>query len=141
MAEGGIWALHSVRPEPSNDRESPTNIWLEVWTIHGHLSRHVHLRIKVADTLFQNQAAWGANGKVWDTVAAVLTPVEAKKVQLLAKEPSVTSSVDRDLEDGRAAGINQTPTMFITRGANRYPLAGSVNYNLLRSLLDGLLAK
>src|ERR1035441_5091257 len=50
----------------------------------------------VADALFQNQVAWAANGKVWDAVANVLTPAEAKKVQLLAKDPSVMSSVDRD---------------------------------------------
>jgi protein-disulfide isomerase len=94
---------------------------------------------QVADALFLNQVAWAANGKVWDTVANVLTPVEAKKVQLLAKDPSVMSEVERDVEAGRAVSINQTPTMIITRGAKSYPLAGTVNYNLLRSLLDGLL--
>jgi protein-disulfide isomerase len=94
---------------------------------------------QVADTLFLNQVAWGANGKVWDTVASVLTPAEAKKVQSLAKDPSVLSEVQRDVDAGRAAGINQTPTMFITRGTSRFPVAGAVNYNLLRSMLDGLL--
>jgi protein-disulfide isomerase len=94
---------------------------------------------QVADALFLNQFAWEVNGKVWDAVANVLTPVEAKKVQLLAKDPSVMSEVERDVEAGKAASINQTPTMIITRGPKRYPLAGAVNYNLLRSLLDGLL--
>ena len=94
---------------------------------------------QVADTLFLNQVAWAANGKVWDTVANVLTPVEAKKVQLLAKDPSVLSEVQRDVDAGRAAGINQTPTMFVISGTSRFPVAGAVNYNLLRSLLDGLL--
>jgi protein-disulfide isomerase len=94
---------------------------------------------QVADTLFLNQVAWGASGKVWDTVAGVLTPAEVKKVQLLAKDPSVLSEVQRDVDAGRAAGVNQTPTMFVTRGTNRFPVAGAVNYNLLRSLLDGLL--
>jgi predicted DsbA family dithiol-disulfide isomerase len=79
------------------------------------------------------------NGKVWDTVAGVLTPAEAKKVQLLAKDPSVLSEVQRDVDAGKAAGINQTPTMIVTRGTNRFPVTGAVNYNLLRSLLDGLL--
>ena len=94
---------------------------------------------QVADALFLNQVAWEANGKVWDTVANVLTPAEAKKVQLLAKDPSVLSEVQHDLEQGMAAGINQTPTMIVTRGTNRFPVVGAVNYNLLRSLLDGLL--
>jgi protein-disulfide isomerase len=94
---------------------------------------------QVADTLFLNQVAWGASGKVWDAVAGVLTPAEAKKVQSLAKDPSVLSEVQRDVDAGRAAGINQTPTMIVTRGTNRFPVTGAVNYNLLRSLLDGLL--
>ena len=94
---------------------------------------------QVADTLFLNQLAWAANGKVWDTVANVLTPVEAKKVQLLAKDPSVLSGVQRDVDEGKAAGINQTPTMIVTHGASRFPVAGQVNYNILRSLLDGFL--
>ena len=94
---------------------------------------------QVADTLFLNQVAWAANGKVWDAVAGVLTPVEAKKVQLLAKDPSVLSAVQHDVDAGKAASINQTPTMIVTRGPKSFPLAGAVNYNLLRSLLDGLL--
>ncbi len=93
----------------------------------------------VADALFKNNLVWELNGKVWDAVASVLTPAEAKKVQLEAKEPSVLSEVQRDVDEGRAAGINQTPTMIVTRGANRFPVVGLVNYNLLRSLLDGLL--
>jgi len=94
---------------------------------------------QVADALFLKQVAWSASGKVWDTVANVLTPAEAKKVQLLAKDPAVLSEVQHDLELGRAAAINQTPTMIVTRGTSRFPVVGAVNYTLLRSLLDGLL--
>ncbi len=94
---------------------------------------------QVADALFLKQVAWSASGKVWDTVANVLTPSEAKKVQLLAKDPAVLSEVQHDVELGRAAAINQTPTMIVTRGTSRFPVVGAVNYTLLRSLLDGLL--
>jgi protein-disulfide isomerase len=94
---------------------------------------------QVADTLFLNQLAWSESGKVWDTVANVLTPVEAKKVLLLAKDPSVLSEVQRDVDAGRLVPVNQTPTMIVKRGASRFPVVGAVNYNLLRSLLDGLL--
>jgi len=94
---------------------------------------------QVADALFLKQVAWSASGKVWDTVANVLTPAEAKKVQSLAKDPAVLSEVEHDLELGRAAAINQTPTMIVTRGTSRFPVVGAVNYTLLRSLLDGLL--
>jgi len=49
------------------------------------------------------------------------------------------SEVERDVEAGKAAGINQTPTMIVTRGTSRFPVAGAVNYKSLRSMLDGLL--
>jgi len=94
---------------------------------------------QVADALFKDQVAWAASGKVWDTVAGVLTPAEAMKVEALAKDPSVLSAIQRDTDAGMAAGINQTPTMIVTHGTSRFPVAGSVNYNLLRSMLDGLL--
>jgi phage terminase large subunit len=94
---------------------------------------------QVADALFLAQSTWELNGKVWDTVANVLTPAEAKKAQALVKDPAVLSEVQHDVDLGVAAAINQTPTMIVSRGAKRYPLAGTVNYTLLRSLLDGLL--
>ena len=94
---------------------------------------------QVADALFLAQTTWEVNGKVWDAVVKVLTPAEAGKVQLLAKDPTVLSEVQRDVDAGIAAGINQTPTMIVTHGTSRFPVAGAVNYNLLRSMLDGLL--
>src|ERR1035438_8030725 len=41
----------------------------------------------VSDALFRNQQVWSLNGKVWETVAGVLTPEEQKKVQALANDP------------------------------------------------------
>ena len=77
---------------------------------------------QVANALFLNQAAWEVSGKVWDTVANVLTPAEAKKVQSLAKDASVLSAVERDVDAGKAAAINQTPTMIVTRDTRRFRL-------------------
>jgi protein-disulfide isomerase len=96
---------------------------------------------QVSDALFKSQAIWAENGKVWDTVSPVLSATEAKKVQALAKDPGVLSEIEREAGLAKTEVINQTPTMIVTRGSNRYPLAGAVNYNLLRSLLDGLLKK
>ena len=95
---------------------------------------------QVCDALFKNQATWGANGKVWDTVAAVLTPAEQKKVQALAKDPSVLTQVQQDLDMGSMQRINQTPTIVVSRGQRRYPFPGpdAGTYPLLRALIDGL---
>ena len=96
---------------------------------------------EVADALFANQAAWGANGKVFETVASVLTPAEAAKVRAIAKEPSIAAEIQRDVDLGRAVGVNQTPTMIVKHRSIPYPISGAVNYDLLRTFLDGRLAK
>jgi len=91
----------------------------------------------VADALFRNQAEWANSGKVWETVASVLSPEQQKKVQTIAKEPSVEAEVQRDVDAGTKEKINSTPTIFITRGTQHFPIAYPINYMFLRSLLDG----
>ena len=96
---------------------------------------------KVADVLFQSQPSWAENGKVFETVASVLTPAEQKQVQALAHEPSVMSEVDRDLQEGQQEHVNQTPTMLVIRNGKKYPIAGMINYDLLRRFFDDLISK
>jgi protein-disulfide isomerase len=96
---------------------------------------------QVADVLFLNQASWGTSGKVWETVASVLTPAEQKKVQALAKDPATLAQVQQEVDSGQQQRIPQTPTIIISRGTKRYSFPGpdQNNYPLLRSLIDGLL--
>jgi protein-disulfide isomerase len=92
----------------------------------------------VADKLFLNQADWSANGKVWDAVASALTPAEQKKIQLLVKDPSIPNEVESDVQLGNKLGVNSTPTVFLTQGMRRFPIPNPMNYELLRSLINGL---
>jgi protein-disulfide isomerase len=94
----------------------------------------------VAGAIFANQAVWSTNGKVWDSVAAVLSPADQKKVQALSKDPGVIAEVKREYDAGVAAGITGTPAIFVTHGTRRYPVpAAQLEYSLLKSLLDGFL--
>ena len=93
---------------------------------------------EVANALFANQAVWAMNGKVWDYVAAVLSPADQKKVQALAKAPGVAAEIERECQEGVSSGVNSTPTLIVSHGAKRYPLPSTVDYSLLRSFLDGL---
>jgi protein-disulfide isomerase len=94
---------------------------------------------QVSDALFKNQTVWAVNGKVWETVASVLTPTEQKKVQELAKSPSVTGEVEKEYQEGVAMGVNSTPTMVVTHGPQRYPIpAQNLNYGFLKSMIDGM---
>jgi protein-disulfide isomerase len=95
----------------------------------------------VADVLFLNQPAWGATGKVWDTVAGVLTPPEQKNVQELAQSPAILALVQQDIDSGLTQRLNRTPTLIVSRGAKRYPFAGPglENYPILKALIDEML--
>jgi protein-disulfide isomerase len=95
---------------------------------------------EVADALFRTQATWSINGRVWDTVASVLTPTEQKRVQELAKDPSVMNEVQQDIQAGLADKVNQTPTVVIVKGTKRWPWGGPDfnTYPLMRSLINGL---
>jgi protein-disulfide isomerase len=95
---------------------------------------------EVADALFRTQSAWGQTGKVWESVASALTPAEQKKVQALVKDPGVVAEVQREYDSGVSAGVNSTPTVFVSQGSKRYPInAQQLHYGFLKSLLDGML--
>jgi protein-disulfide isomerase len=95
---------------------------------------------EVSSALFKNQENWAVNGKVWETVASVLTPTEQKKVQELAKSPGVEAEVQREYNEGIAAGVNATPTIIVTSGSKRYPIPSQeLYYGFLKSLIDGML--
>jgi protein-disulfide isomerase len=91
----------------------------------------------VADALFRSQESWENSGKVWETVATVLSPDQQKRVQALTKDPSVPSEVQRDVDQGNREGITGTPAIFITR-PQHLTLPWPINYNYLQSLLNGL---
>src|SRR5262244_2925930 len=42
----------------------------------------------VADVLWATQTRWSVSGKVWETIAPVLSPEDQKKVQTLFNDPS-----------------------------------------------------
>jgi protein-disulfide isomerase len=96
---------------------------------------------QAADILFATQSVWAANGQVEQTVNKVLTPDEAKKVKLLIKDPGVQAQIQHDLTEGQSVPISQTPTILVTHGFRRYPIAGVSDFGLLRSFLNDLLKK
>jgi protein-disulfide isomerase len=94
----------------------------------------------VANVLFHTQESWELSGKLWETVASVLTPDQQKKVQSLAGDPGVLAEVESDYTYAVASGINGTPTLFISRGSKRYQAsAGVLEYSLLKSMIDDFL--
>ena len=126
-------------------REFPLNIPQHVYSRPAAALAVAAARIGkyqiVSDALFKTQQSWSTTGKYWEVVAAVLTPDEQKKVQALANDPAVLAEVQRDVDRGTQAMVNQTPTLMITYKLKQQPWAQWADYSLFRSYVDGLLKK
>jgi protein-disulfide isomerase len=95
---------------------------------------------QVCDVLFRKQDDWAASGKVDETVCSVLSADDARKVRALAKDQSVIAEVQADIQSGRAAQVDGTPTVFLTRGGKTYRIPSGAGYDILRRFIDQLLA-
>jgi protein-disulfide isomerase len=91
-----------------------------------------------ANILFAKQSAWSLDGKLDQTLAAVLTPAEQKKVVALVKDPRVQSAIDHDVAEGRALPLAFTPTVLLTYKSRQYKLDGEglFNYKWMKATLD-----
>jgi protein-disulfide isomerase len=134
VVPGKVYLIHREFPLPNH-------AYSRLAASYASAAARIGKYQEVADVLFLNQVVWSANGKVDETVSSVLTPAEASKVRALAKDPSIAAEIQRDVELGKAMGLNQTPTMIVKHRSIPYPISGNVNYDLLRSFLDGRLAK
>ena len=94
-----------------------------------------------ADILFAKQTAWSQDGKLDETLGAVLTPAEQKQVMALIKDPRVQNPIEHDLAEGYALPVKSTPTVVVTYKLRKYPLFGEglFNYRWVKATLDDLL--
>ena len=99
--------------------------------------------VQAANALFAKQESWSRDGHVAETLDAVLTPDERKKVRALLKAPAVQTEITHDLEEAATMQVPGTPTLLITYRGRRYPLSGPgvMKYVWVKSFLDSLLAK
>ena len=95
----------------------------------------------VSDALFKNQQSWGMSGKVWESIAPVLTPDEQKKVQALANDPRIMAEVQHDYDLAQNSRLNQTPTMVVTYKGKQTPWVYWDDYKLFQSYMNDLLKK
>ena len=129
--KGKVYIVHHEFPLPMHAHAMEA-------ACYACAASHVGKYEQVCDVLFRQQDTWANSGKVDETVCSVLTPTEQKKVLALSKEPAVPGEVESDVALGNSLGVNSTPTVFITKGMRRFPIPNPMNYQLLRSLIDGL---
>jgi len=95
---------------------------------------------QAGDVLFRTQESWAASGNVDQTVCSILTPMEAKKVRALAKDPAVIADVQQDIQAGRSANVSSTPTLILTHRSKQYRLPGGASYEIMRRFIDQLIS-
>ncbi len=96
---------------------------------------------EVETALYTTQATWENTGRIKDAVSSVFTPAELKRVEALMNKPEVQAAIDEDIALGKAKGITQTPSIFVTCKGQTNPLPpGGVTYGVLKQYFDYLLS-
>jgi protein-disulfide isomerase len=127
---GKIFMVH-------RDFPLPMHAYSRVAAEYSRAAAHIGKTEVVEQALFQNQEKWEATGDVKGTVAAVLSPAEMKKVQVLVDSKTLEPLIDKDKQLGMTIPVNQTPTSIIhTKDGQTYPVVGFVSFDVLKTLLD-----
>jgi protein-disulfide isomerase len=132
---GKIYMVH-------RDFPLPMHAYSRVAASYSRAAAHIGKDEAVEVVLFQNQEKWEANGKIAETVASVLTPAEMKKVQALVDGKTLEPLIEKDKQLGQGYAVNQTPTTWLhTKNGQSFPVVGFVNYDVLKTFLDQLVAQ
>jgi len=94
------------------------------------------------ETLYSKQDQWGSTGKIEDTLAAVLSPADMKKVRTIeaTQGSQIDAAIAKDMALGESRGVNGTPSIYVFHKGQMTPLPpGGVNYSLLKQYIDYLL--
>jgi len=129
---GKVYLIHRDFPLPSfkYSREA---------ALYAIAASHFNKYEQVSDALFARQEYWGSNGRVEEVVAGALTPEEMKKARVLVKDPQVIQQLDHEIELGKAARVNSTPSIFLTRRTRVIPVPPSVSYPILSRVITDML--
>jgi len=132
---GKVYMVH-------RDFPLPMHAYSRVAASYARAAAHIGKGEPVELALFQNQEKWEASGDVKGIVASVLNPTEMKKVQSLVDGRTLEPLIERDKQLGQAVPVNQTPTSIIhAKNGQSYPVIGFVSYDVLKTLLDQLVAQ
>ena len=132
---GKIYMVH-------RDFPLPMHAYSRIAASYSRAAAHIGKDEVVEVALFQNQPKWEADGKVSEIVASVLTPGEMKKVQAIVDSRTLEPLIEKDKQLGQVYAVNQTPTTWLhTKNGQSFPVVGFVNYDVLKTFLDQLVAQ
>jgi protein-disulfide isomerase len=96
----------------------------------------------VEQALYSHQDEWGATGNIQPILAAVVSPADMKRIQLVetTQAAELDAAVARDMALGNSRHVDATPSIFVTHNGQTTALPpGGVDYKLLKQYLDYLL--
>ena len=132
---GKIYMVH-------RDFPLPMHAYSRIAANYSRAAAHIGRNDVVETALFQNQEKWEVTGDIKSVVASVLTPAEMKKVQALGDSQSLEPLIEKDKQLGMVYSVNQTPTSWLhTKGGQSFPVVGFVQYDVLKTFLDQLVAQ
>ncbi len=132
---GKIYMVH-------RDFPLPMHAYSRVAASYSRAAAHIGKNEVVEVALFQNQEKWETTGDIKSVVAGVLTLAEMKKVQAIVDAKTLEPLIEKDKTLGMTYAVNQTPTSWLhTKGGQSFPVVGFVQYDVLKTFLDQLIAQ
>jgi protein-disulfide isomerase len=136
IATGKVRLIHRDFPLPQHTYSKVAARWANA---AGQVGKYE----VVATQIFKTQMEWEGNGNIEAEVAKVVSPAELVKIKELVKNDThLDDSVTADVALGNRDGLNQTPTeIIVDKHGKRNKIDGPMDYPILKSYLDQLLAK
>lgn len=134
VAKGKIYLVH-------HDFPLQMHAYARQAAAYANAAARVNKYEQVSAELFRQQGVWSANGQIDAVLGGVLKPEELKKVRSLLNDPKILADIEQDIALGNKHNVRQTPTMIVSYKGREYPIAGKVDYGILRKFLDDLLSK
>lgn len=155
VAQGKVYLVHHDFP-------------LQMHAYSGQAARWVNAAAKIGKfqdvdaALFDNQAAWTADGNLQKFVEGAMSPADFKRVQTILKpctSPAPTSHGDgsapqadhacpvdvyivQDIVAGYQVPVKATPTFIVEYKGQKYPASsGIVTWPILKQFFDSLLSQ
>jgi protein-disulfide isomerase len=130
---GKVYLVH-------RDFPLPMHAYSRVAASYSRAAAHIGKCEPVEMALFENQDKWEVSGDVKGTVAAVLTPAEMKRVEAIVASKELEPLIEKDKSIGMTFPVSQTPTTVFHANGQTYPYAGTLQYDVLKTFLDQLIA-
>jgi protein-disulfide isomerase len=134
VSTGKVYLVHRDFPLPMHAHAREAARWANAAAEIGKFE-------KVETALYAKQDAWTVNGNIEAVLASVLTPAEMRKVRQIVQSGQLDAVIDRDVVLGKSRLVNQTPTLFVTKGGQTEQLSAGLSYSFLKQYLDYLLKR